>query len=573
MARAEFQQLYTAAGKASEGQPWENAYPRPQLQRDSFLNLNGWWDFTVSASDALPTEYPERIRVPFPPQSLLSGICRDIPEGQYLFYRTAFSRPEGEGRLLLHIGAADQIAAVFLNGKPVGEHTGGYESFSLDITDVLADENELVIRVVDHMSRCVLPYGKQRKHRGGMWYTPVSGLWQTVWLERVPADYIRRLRIRAVENGVRITAEGVDSGVLTIETADGPLTVSLMGGQAEVHLTAPRLWSPEDPHLYWFTLTAGEDTVRSYFALRTLSVRTVNGIPRLCLNGKPYFFHGLLDQGYWSDGLFTPAAPECYEQDILAMKALGFNTLRKHIKVEPEQFYYDCDRLGMIVVQDMVNNGHYHFLRDTALPTVGLKRLSDHGLNRDPKTRRAFLHAMEQTVRQLENHPAICCWTIFNEGWGQFESGAAYRRLKALDDSRFIDTVSGWFTAADTESDVVSDHVYFRPFRPRRTEKPLVLSEFGGYALTLKEHAFNPANEYGYRKFTDRAEYEAAVVKLYEDEIVPAVERGLCAAVYTQVSDVEDETNGLLTYDRAVCKVSPEAMLPVAAKLRIADES
>ena len=569
MKNRETRSCYTAAGAALTGQPWANAYPRPQLQRDSFINLNGWWDFSVSDGDALPEEYPERILVPYPPQSLLSGIHRDIPEGRYLIYRTAFPRPEAGGRLLLHIGAADQCAAVFLNGKPVGEHTGGYEAFSLDITDAVTEENELVIRVIDHMSRGVLPYGKQRAKRGGMWYTPVSGIWQTVWLEAVPEQYIRRLHIRTEETCVRITADGAENGTVTIETPDGPLTAALMGGQAEVHLTAPRLWSPEDPYLYHFTLTAGEDTVRSYFALRTLTVRTVDGYPRLCLNGKPYFFHGLLDQGYWSDGLFTPAAPECYAQDILAAKALGFNTLRKHIKVEPEQFYYDCDRLGIVVFQDMVNNGGYSFLRDTALPTIGMKRLEDRRLHRDGETRRAFLTAMEQTVRQLENHPCICCWTIFNEGWGQFDSGAAYRRLKALDDSRFINTVSGWFVSPGTESDVVSEHVYFRPFRPHKTDKPLVLSEFGGYALTLPGHAFNPTNEYGYRRFTDPAEYQRALVTLYETEIVPAVAQGLCASIYTQLSDVEDETNGLVTYDRAVCKVSPEAMLPLARKLTI----
>ena len=569
MKHTQTKSLYTARGAALNGQPWQ-AYPRPALQRDAFTNLNGWWDFAVSSSGEIPAQWTEKILVPYPPQSLLSGIHRDIPEGDFLFYRTAFPRPARQGRVLVHIGAADQEAAVLVNGTPVGAHTGGYEPFTFDITAALTDgENTLIIRVLDHMSRGVLPYGKQRANRGGMWYTPVSGIWQTVWLETVPDTYIRGLDIRTDGAAVTVTAEGVDRGVLTVKTPDSSFTASLEGGTARFTVPDPRLWSPEDPYLYHFTLTAGEDTVRSYFALRTLDVRTVNGYPRLCLNGKPFFFHGLLDQGYWSDGLLTPAAPECYEDDILAMKALGFNTLRKHIKIEPQQFYYDCDRLGMIVVQDMVNNGDYSFIRDTALPTVGIKRLGDHRLHRDEETRRAFLTAMEQTVRQLKHHPSICCWTIFNEGWGQFESGAAYRRLRQLDDTRFIDTVSGWFTAPDTESDVVSDHVYFKPFRMHRTEKPLVLSEFGGYALTLKEHAFNPDHEYGYRKFTSREDLEAALVKLYETEIVPAAAQGLCAAIYTQVSDVEDETNGLLTYDRAVCKVSPAAMLPIAEALKL----
>ena len=291
----------------------------------------------------------------------------------------------------------------------------------------------------------------------------------------------------------------------------------------------------------------------------------MDGIPRLCLNGKPYFLHALLDQGYFSDGIYIPAAPEAYTRDILAMKELGFNTLRKHIKVEPEQFYYDCDRLGMLVMQDMVNNGRYSFLRDTALPTIGVKSLSDTRLHRDRSTREAFLRGMESTVRQLYNHPCICYWTIFNEGWGQFDGTAAYRRLRELDPTRFIDTASGWFKGV--ESDVDSEHIYFKPVKLAYGDKPMVLSEFGGYACKPAGHAFNPKGTYGYRFFAEQADFEDALIRLYEDEIIPAVSRGLCAAVYTQVSDVEDETNGLLSYDRKVTKVSAARMQAVAHKI------
>jgi len=296
-----------------------------------------------------------------------------------------------------------------------------------------------------------------------------------------------------------------------------------------------------------------------------LTVRTVDGIPRLCLNGSPYFFHGVLDQGYWSDGLFTPAHPVCYEKDILAMKELGFNTLRKHIKVEPQQFYYDCDRLGMVVFQDMVNNGGYRFIRDTALPTVGFKRRKDTGMHRDAETREQFLSAMEKTVEQLKNHPCVCYWTIFNEGWGQFESTRCYRRLKELDGIRFVATVSGWFKGG--ESDVEAEHVYFKPFKPKFGDKPLVLSEFGGYSFTPEGHAFHPGKEYGYRHFDRRDDLEQALAELYRREILPTVERGLCGCIYTQLSDVEDETNGLLSYDRKVRKVTPETMQRIVPKL------
>ena len=297
-----------------------------------------------------------------------------------------------------------------------------------------------------------------------------------------------------------------------------------------------------------------------------MEIREFDGYQRLCLNGKPYFFHGLLDQGYWSDGLFTPATPECYVNDILAMKELGFNTLRKHIKVEPEEFYYQCDRLGMVVFQDMVNNGDYSFFRDTALPTLGVQTLDDRKMHPDPATRDGFLRGMEATVEQLRNHPCIFYWTIFNEGWGQFDSDAMYHHLKAMDDTRWIDTTSGWFRRKET--DVDSRHVYFKPIRLEAGEKPLVLSEFGGYSYKPEGHAFNVDKTYGYGKFKNQAAYAEAVEALYRQQVIPAAEQGLCAAIYTQVSDVEDETNGLLSYDRKVQKLTPERMRPIAQALQ-----
>ena len=563
----EFFDLYTPQGESIPQIPWQR-YPRPQMRRDTWFNLNGLWEFSATTAEDIPDCFPEQIRLPFPPQSLLSGIHRNIPEEQFLFYKKTFSLPPEfrSGRVLLHVGAADQIARVWLNDVYLGEHCGGYDSFTFDVTHALQEENTLVIRVSDQMSREVLPSGKQRAKRGGMWYTPVSGIWQTVWMERVPDRYIRSIHIHTEENRATITLEGnLPDGTVCVQTPEGSLQVPLNRNSAQIELDSPRLWSPEDPYLYECTIHAGEDRVETYFALRTLSIETVHGIPRLCLNGRPYFFHGLLDQGYWSDGLFTPADPSCYETDILAMKSLGFNTLRKHIKVEPEQFYYDCDRLGMVVFQDMVNNGGYNFLRDTVLPTIGLKRRNDRHMHRSKESRAAFLQAMETTVRQLENHPCICYWTIFNEGWGQFESTRAYRRLKELDSSRFIATVSGWFKGG--ESDVTAEHVYFKPFRPIRSEKPLVLSEFGGYAYLPEGHAFHPGKEYGYRHYKTREEFARGVQELYQKEILPAVKDGLCAAVYTQLSDVEDETNGLFSYDRTVLKLTPEEMRPMSLRL------
>ena len=344
----------------------------------------------------------------------------------------------------------------------------------------------------------------------------------------------------------------------------------LQQGKARVELPAPRLWSPEDPFLYHCEILAGEDRVETYFALRTLALQDVEGVPRLCLNGKPCFFHGVLDQGYWSDGLFTPAHPFCYEKDILAMKALGFNTLRKHIKIEADRFYYDCDRLGMLVWQDMVNNGSYSFVRDTALPTIGLKRLSDKHLHRNQAARNAFVEGMKQTVARLDRHPSVVGWTIFNEGWGQFDSERMYYHLRQLDATRFVDTASGWFKGG--QSDVVSEHVYFKPYRFVPGDKPVFLSEFGGYSYKPEGHVFNTEKTYGYRLFAEQESYMDAVEQLYRQEIIPAVEQGLCGAVYTQLSDVEDETNGLYSYDRRVCKVDSARMQAIAAQLQIRTE-
>ena len=555
--------LTTTAGEALRGTPW-TVHPHPQMKRENWLNLNGEWDLSVDY------EKKGTIRVPFCPESQLSGIGAHFDEGSILCYNRAFRLPEGwnKGRVILHIGAADQRADVFLNGKPVGTHKGGYEAFSFDITALLKEENNLQVCCFDDLEDQSYPYGKQTLKRGGMWYTPVSGIWQSVWLESVPEKYIEKLHMENRGYSVKISIEPAMNG--TVHVA-GLGSFDLQNGSVTITPENPKLWSPENPYLYDFTVEAGEDEVTSYFAIRALEVKKVGKYPRLCLNGKPYFFHGLLDQGYWPDGIFTPATPECYADDILMMKKLGFNTLRKHIKVEPEEFYYQCDKLGMIVFQDMVNNGDYKFLRDTALPTVGIQTLDDRKLHADELGRRRFLEGMEATVKQLKNHPSICYWTIFNEGWGQFDSDSVYEQLKKLDDTRFIDSTSGWFRREKT--DVDSRHVYFRKVKLAGDGvKPLVLSEFGGKTFKVDGHVFNHDKTYGYGGCDSLESLNEAVAKLYLEEVLPCVKNGLCAAIYTQVSDVEDEINGLVTYDRKVEKMDPEKLRPIAALLQEAVE-
>ena len=562
--------LWTEAGEKLHSepsrQPW-TVYPRPQLRRESYLNLNGWWDFEAVEGNKSPTEYTKSIRVPFCPESQLSGIETHFSEGCGLYYKRSFTLPEGfrKDRVLLHIGAADQTAEVFVNGREVGHHEGGYDAFCLDITDALAEENELVIRCTDDLNNQSFPYGKQvlPEKRGGMWYTPVSGIWQTVWLESVPENHVRNLRIENRGASVTITVEPALAGTVTVS---GLGAFPLEDGKATITPENPRFWSPEDPYLYDFTIETGDDRVESYFAIRTLEIKKVGNYPRLCLNGKPYFFHGLLDQGYWPEGLLTAPAPESYAVDILAMKKLGFNTLRKHIKVEPEEFYYQCDKLGMIVWQDMVNNSDYNFLRDTGLPTVGIQTLPDKLLHRDQLHRSRFLMSMIKTVRQLGNHPSVCYWTIFNEAWGQFDSDYVYEEFKKLDDTRFVDSTSGWFRRK--KSDVDSRHVYFKEVKLKGSGvQPLVLSEFGGKTYKAEGHIFNPDKTYGYGGCETVEELNQAVAALYTNEIVPCIKNGLCASIYTQVSDVEDEINGLLSYDRKVEKLSPDVMLPIAQAL------
>ena len=545
---------------ASRETPWD-VYPRPQMRRDSYVNLNGEWAFSSTEDSQQDT-----IRVPFCPESQLSGIGRHFSDSGMLCYRRKFSLPEGfhRDRVLLHFGAVDQEAVVFVNQKEVGRHQGGYEAFSLDITHALQAENELVVLCWDDLQDQSYPYGKQTLKRGGMWYTPVSGIWQTVWLESVPETYIHKLHIENRGYGVTISIEPKLPGKVTVA---GLGEYILNDGSVAIAPENPNLWSPENPYLYDFTVETEEDRVESYFAIRSLEIQKIGDYPRLCLNGTPYFFHGLLDQGYWPDGIFTPAKPACYAEDILAMKALGYNMLRKHIKVEPEEFYYQCDKLGMIVFQDMVNNGPYHFLRDTVLPTIGLQKRNDRNLHKDAKIRQGFYKGMEATVAQLKNHPCICYWTIFNEGWGQFDSDRVFEQFRHLDDTRFIDTTSGWFRRKKT--DVDSRHVYFRKVKLQGDgKKPLVLSEFGGKTYRCDGHVYNPDKTYGYGGCQSLEALAGAMESLYLDEVLPCIQKGLCAAVYTQVSDVEDEINGILTYDRKMCKLNPETMLPIAKALQ-----
>ena len=536
-------------------------YPRPQMKRDSYFCLNGKWNLTVQTKKG--TEELGSITVPFPPESRLSGIERITEKGELLIYTRAFTLPAGfrKDRVLLHFGGVDQVTEVFVNGRSVGNNTGGYLPFTFDITHALQEgENRLQVEVSDPLDP-ELPYGKQRTKRGGMWYTKISGIWQTVWLESVPKDHLRRVKITPTLTDVTIEVEG-GAPEKTLHFGEKAYDFT---DRITIPVENPRLWTPEDPYLYHFAIVSGDDRVESYFALRTISVKQVKGKALLCLNDQPYFFHGLLDQGYFADGIYLPATPEGFQNDILQMKACGFNMLRKHIKLEPDLFYYYCDKYGMAVFQDFINSGRYDFLIDTALPTVWLRRGITHRATATRKTE--FYRHGQGIIDALYNHPSVVYYTIFNEGWGQFNADQCYTDFKAMDKSRIYDTTSGWFK--ETRTDVESDHIYFKPIKLKSVPgKPMVLSEFGGYSCKVKDHSFNLDENSGYHFFTEEPkELEKALLALYRRELLPAIEEGLSAAVYTQVSDVEDETNGLLTYDRQILKVDPQEMTAMAKEL------
>lgn len=534
---------------------WQNYYPRPQMRRESFYSLNGeGW-----LLEGRP------IQLPFPPQSPASGWEGEV--GDKLHYEVRFTLPEGfqqpGQRVLLHLGAVDQLAGVTVNGMLVAYHEGGYLPFAADVTDVLLPgENHLKVDAVDRLDHD-LPYGKQSRTPGGMWYTPVSGIWQSVWMEAVPQKYIRSIRVTPDLKGIDLL---VDSDAPHCE-----VTVRLAGqevARASYALTDRaqrivipeehrRLWTPDDPQLYDLTVRAGEDQVESYFALRTVSIEPdVAGVQRICLNGQPVFLNGVLDQGYFPEGIFLPRGPEGYEADILCMKQLGFNMLRKHVKVEPECFYHACDRLGMLVMQDMVNSGPYSWLLDTALPTIGVKYTPHLPLSRRCKT--YFERFAKATQAHLYNHPCVIAYTIFNEGWGQFDGERLYHLLRGLDTSRFYDVASGWFEPRET--DVDSRHVYFRNKRLHPRKRPMLLSECGGYARAMEGHLFKPDAKYGYGKTETEEQLTDAIALMYGEMVNTAIPEGLCGVVYTQLSDVEEEINGLYTYDREVCKVDKEKM-------------
>ena len=574
-------------------------YPRPAMRRDSCEILNGPWQYAITQTAEYPAAWQGSILVPYSPEAPASGVNRTLQPGQWLHYHRLFAPPAGEGgRVLLHFGAVDYACAVQVNGHLAGGHRGGYWPFTLDITDLLngTGRNSLWVAVQDPTGHGTQARGKQTLKPGGMFYPAQSGIWQTVWLERVPDNYIQTLTVtpdydaRTVTVRVHTAKPGGAVNLWAMVRAGGVTIAEDWGSDeadqdGEVTLNIPEEhffpWSPDTPFLYDLTVGTNQgeeaefDTVHSYFALRKWSCTPdAHGVLRFCLNDKPILLNGLLDQGYWPEGLYTPPSDAAVERELSEVKALGFNLLRKHAKIEPQRWYYHCDRLGLIVWQDIVNGGSaYNLWFVTYLTNVLqplLRRFPDGKaayslLSRaKPAGREEYAHELADTVQALRCHPCIACWVPFNEGWGQFDAGKAVQALRTLDGTRLVDEASGWFDQGG--GDVHSLHNYFYPLRIRPQKRTVALSEYGGIAWPMPGHE-PPHKTYGYGTAKDRQELTARYKKLQLKTVLPQLEKGLSALVYTQLTDVEDEVNGLFTYDRAAVKPDANAVRSVNAAL------
>ena len=550
-------------------------YPRPQFVRESYMNLNGEWDCSlIKIENTTETIlYKGKIIVPFPIESRLSGVENlSLNPGMILYYKKIvdLSKLENQGKYLLHFGAVDQTATLYINNKYVGEHDGGYHPFYFDITNYIEDKTkvEILLKVIDNYSANGAAFGKQGDPRRSIFYQKIGGIWQTVWIESVPNIYIKDVKITPNYDGhsvsfFMILDENVNdyNFIGKIKIFDENKVVINSGDlipNQEINITLPndfRSWSPEDPFLYKVEYIYGKDEVKSYFGMRKFSIGPdENNIMRLFLNNKPYFQNGVLDQGFWSDGIYTAPSDEALKYDIQTMKNLGFNMLRKHIKIEPKRWYYHCDTLGMLVWQDQPSGGSYPYNRaDESFFYTD----DDYELyNRTNLIGRLnFIRDLNRTLDNLYNSPCISTWVPFNEGWGQFDSVKIAKMVKSIDKTRFVDHVSGYVDHFGP--DFRSLHIYFDTIKIEKDEmnRPIVLSEYGGYGLRIKGH-LGSTEQFSYIMHKNKEELTKSIANLIKNEIYPNMIKGLCAAVYTQLSDVEQEINGFLTYDRKVIKVN-----------------
>jgi Glycosyl hydrolases family 2, sugar binding domain/Glycosyl hydrolases family 2, TIM barrel domain/Glycosyl hydrolases family 2 len=539
-------------------------YPRPQMVRSEWLNLNGLWEYAiVPAGTAAPERYDGHILVPYPVESALSGVGKAVGKENRLWYKTKFRLPKDwQGRrVLLNFEAVDWETRVLVNGREAGSHKGGYDPFSFDVTPLLKKrgEQEIVVSVWDPIDEGTQPRGKQVRNPHGIWYTSVTGIWSTVWLEPVNGAHIRSFEVVPDLDGrkVRVKAAGSEGAlglavdVSVLEGSDVKASArGKTGDEISVDLAEPKPWSPESPFLYNLKLTLlGEegrpaDDVAGYFGMRRISLgRDGAGHQRLFLNGAPLFEFGPLDQGWWPDGLYTAPTDAALRYDIEMLKDLGFNMMRKHVKVEPRRFYYWCDKLGLLVWQDMPSGDAYI-------------QPQDPDIHRTEESAKEYEEEFANIIKTLANQPSIIMWVPFNEGWGQFDTARIVDRVRSLDPTRLVDAASGWTDRG--VGDVIDVHAYPGPAAPpNQPDRAAVLGEFGGLGLPVRGHTWQEEKNWGYRSFTTPEELTAAYLALI-DKLKPLVAAGVSAAVYTQTTDVEVEVNGLMTYDRDVLKMDKD---------------
>lgn len=598
------EQLYTRWGKNLDRDHVLEEYPRPLLMREDYQILNGWWDYAFTIDYKQPQQYEGRILVPFSPETALSGVGRQLKPDEYLWYRRNFNLPgwereKGQNRILLHFGAVDQSCEVRINGHKVKRHTGGYLPFEVDISRYAQESaNELIVAVKDLSDTSYHSKGKQKLNAGGMFYTAQSGIWQTIWLEKVPETYIKEIKTvpdiekkiirikvsssystdkknvdklsRNLPIEIKIRKPGlypdpvVKPSQISTEDMLETAVLAVSDKWIEIPIESISLWNCETPYLYYFEVKLGDDRAISYFAMRKFSLETKvhEEFLRICLNGEVQFQNGVLDQGYWPESLYTPPSDAAMIFDIQEMKKTGFNMVRKHLKIEPQRWYYHCDRLGIVVWQDMVNGGSYykHWFVTYGATLLSWLRIPMRDvyprlLSREAKAGRLeFIREMKETIRLLGNHPSIAAWVIFNEGWGQFQTEDMTRIVRRLDPNRLIDQASGWFDQGGGDFSSLHNYFFKLFIRPER-ERASVLSEFGGYSYREPGHC---AKEklYGYGICKNKKDLEKRFLERWQG-VRNLIPQGLSASIYTQWTDVEEEVNGVFTYDREVRKIEP----------------
>jgi beta-galactosidase/beta-glucuronidase len=559
------------AATVSPEKVWSE-YPRPQMVRAEWSNLNGLWDYAIRPKESgVPEQWDGEILVPFAVESSLSGVMQTIGPEQVLWYHTAFEVPESwsDDQIVLHFGAVDWRAEVWINGIQLGQHEGGYDGFSFDLTPFLKEGNqELVVKVWDPTDHGPQPRGKQVSNPRGIWYTAVTGIWQTVWLE--PVGGVKQITglnysPSPASGRVEVTIEGEQleyGDLVEVSVLEGDQVVASAKGNAlepvMLWVKEAKLWSPEDPFLYDVKVVLRDrnavpvDEISSYFGMRSIAMqKDERGVMRMLLNGEEYFHFGPLDQGWWPDGLYTAPSDEALAYDIIKTKEYGFNTIRKHVKVEPDRWYYHCDRLGMLVWQDMPNG-------DRSNGWQNRKMFDGNELKRSPESEAIYRKEWKQIMDGLKAHPSIVVWVPFNEAWGQFKTAEISDWTKLMDPSRLVNSASGGNHIPT--GDILDLHNYPHPemylYDPTRVN---VLGEYGGIGLPLQGHLWRPDDNWGYVKFKDSGETTAEYVK-YARQLLDLARQGFAGAIYTQTTDVEGEVNGLMTYDRAVDKLEIEAV-------------